>query len=76
MDDSPTVLPQDTVWTFNGDIIRENSYVVFSEDRLSLTLINLNTTDEGVYIVTVSNPAGSDSVNITLDIQGTCIATL
>ena len=71
-DDSPTVLPEDIIWTFDGVEIKESNSVLFSQDRFSLTVTNLSISDEGVYSVAVSNPAGYDSTSIVLDVQGNC----
>lgn len=70
--DHPTVLLQDTVWRFNNkEIIEDGVSYSFLNDKKSLTIHNLNLSHEGVYSVTASNPAGYNSTNIQLDVQGT-----
>ena len=70
-DANPPVLPEDIQWTFAGADLREDGeHVVFSADRLSVTITNLSLSDEGDYSLTARNPAGSDSASIIVDIQG------
>ena len=72
MDDSPLVLVESIRWTFNDVELVEDigGRITFSKNRLSLTITNLNLSDEGVYTLTATNPAGSSSENIFLDVQG------
>ena len=72
MDDSPLVLVESIRWTFNDVELVEDigGRITFSDNRLSLTITNLNLSDEGVYTLTATNPAGSSSENIFLDVQG------
>lgn len=73
-DDHPTVLLQDIVWTFNGKEIMEDGVLyTFFNDKKSLKINNLNVSHEGLYTVTASNPAGSDSASIQVDVQGITI---
>ena len=67
----PPVLPQDIQWMFAGVELQEDrEHVMFSSDRLSVTITNLSLSDEGVYSLTATNPAGSDSDTIIVDVQG------
>ena len=70
--DSPLVLVESIRWTFNDVELVEDigGRITFSDNRLSLTITNLNLSDEGVYTLTATNPAGSSSENIFLDVQG------
>ena len=43
---------------------------VFSEDRLNLTLSGLTSDFEGMYTLTATNEAGSDSAVVELVIEG------
>ena len=43
---------------------------VFSGDRLSLTLSGLSNDFEGIYTLTATNEAGSDSDDVDLVIEG------
>ena len=82
-DASPVVQPQNIQWTFtnvNGNsfdistnsttITFSNLTGVFSGDRLSLTLSNINNSFEGIYTITATNAAGSDSAVVELVIEG------
>ena len=67
----PPVLLQNIQWMFSGVELQEDGdHVVFSADRLSVTITNLSLSDEGVYRLMATNPAGSDSAIITVDVQG------
>ena len=68
---NPPVLPKDIQWMFAGSELQEDGkHVVFSADRLSVTITNLSLSDEGVYSLMATNPAGSDSATIMVDVQG------
>ena len=80
---SPEVLTENIQWTFrdvNGisfNILTDSTTTtfsnlmgVFSGDRLSLTLSGLNNDFEGMYTLTATNEAGSDSAVVELVIQG------
>ena len=82
-DASPVVQPQNIQWTFtdvNGNsfdiptnsttITFSNLMGVFSGDRLSLTLSSVNNSFEGIYTITATNAAGSDSAVVELVIEG------
>ena len=49
---------------------------VFSGDRLNLTLLGLNNDFEGIYTLTATNEAGSDSAVVDLVIEGQCCPSL
>ena len=70
--DHPPVTPDDIVWTFNGTKLNFNnsSRLTFSADRRSLTISRLNLSDEGFFTMTASNPAGSDTASIFVDVEG------
>ena len=71
--DLPPVLPTDIQWIFNEtDItkINDTARYSFSEDMLSLTINMLALSDEGVYTMIAFNPAGSDSDQILLNVEG------
>ena len=72
MGDSPLVLVESIRWTFKDIELVEDigGRIMFSENRLSLTITNLNLSDEGVYTLTATNPAGSSSESIFLDVEG------
>ena len=70
-DASPPVLLEDIQWSYDGAELREDEeHVLFSVDRLAVTITNLSLSDEGVYSLMATNPAGSDSATITMDVQG------
>lgn len=67
----PSILSNDTQWVFNeSESLEEGSGIIFSDDRLSLTLTNLSFTNEGNYTITITNPAGTDSASLFLDVEG------
>ena len=69
--DSPPVLLEDIQWSYDGVELQEDGeHVLFSVDRLAVTITNLSLSDEGVYSLMATNPAGSDSATITVDVQG------
>lgn len=70
--DSPKVLPMNIQWIFNGTeiAIQNETRYTFSEDRQSLTINMLRLSDEGIYRMIASNPAGSDSDEITVNVEG------
>ena len=68
--DTPLVTPSNIHWQFNGTDLVGGDTAVFSDDRFSVTLSNLSLSDEGFYIVTASNPAGSDMDSLFLDVEG------
>ncbi len=68
------VLPANITWVFDETTITDasDSRYSFSEDSLSLTIFGVLPKDEGVYVLTATNPGGSDSAFITLTVQGEC----
>lgn len=67
----PPLLPNDTQWIFNGiELLEEETNIIFSDDRLSLTLSNLTFANEGNYTIIITNPAGTDSATLFLDVEG------
>ena len=78
---SPDVLPAHTEWQFKAPnaavtAVLENTRYMFSESRRSLTITDLTHEDEGQYIVTVRNPAGSDTITVNLAIEGITIVAI
>ena len=76
-DASPDVRPPNIKWQFRFDDgsrgtvqINDSSHYQFSTNRRSLTINNLAHEDEGQYMITVSNEAGSDSLSVNLHIEG------
>ena len=82
-DASPEVQTENIQWTFrdlNGNSFDiqfdslsttySNLTAMFSGDRLSLTLSDLNNVFEGTYTMTATNEAGSDSAVVELVIEG------
>ena len=85
LDAYPEVQTENIQWTFsnlNGSSfdIPTNSVStnfsiltgVFSGHRLSLTLLGLTSDFEGMYTMTATNEAGSDSAVVELVIEGQC----
>ena len=83
LDASPVVQTVNIQWTFrdvNGNSFNiptdsttttfSNLTGVFSGDRLNLTLSGLNNDFEGMYTMTATNEAGSDSAVVELVIEG------
>ena len=56
----------------NDSIISNSSHYVFSADHLSLTVINLQHSDEGYYTVLVANKAGVNKSTVFLEVNGKC----
>ena len=70
-DASPPILLEDIQWSFDGAELQEDGeHLFFSVDRLAVTIVNLSLSDEGVYSLMATNPAGSDSATIRVDVQG------
>ena len=80
---SPEVQTESIQWTFtdvnmaNFDLPTisnvanfSNLTGLFSDDRLSLTFMNLTNTFEGTYTMTATNEAGSASASLILVIEG------
>ena len=67
----PPVLPNGIRWLFKGMELAPNERITFAFalNKVSLTINNLNVSDEGIYIITVSNPAGSSTGYIHVDVQ-------
>lgn len=71
---SPDVTPSQTIWSFDSNTLssEEDSRLIFSVDRRSLTIAELSHDDEGSYTLTATNPAGVHSATILLAIEGMC----
>ena len=69
-DASPPVLLEDIQWSYDrAELQEDGEHVLFSVDKLAVTITNLSLSDEGVYSLMATNPAGSDSATITMDVQ-------
>ena len=76
--DVPEVSPADTTWTFTSSrsgvevVLNESSdgRIRFSDDKLTLTINSVSLLDDGVYRVSATNPAGSDSDLTTVSVYG------
>ncbi len=74
--DQPPVVSKDIHWSFTragheATDIAGSVRQTFSLDKLTLTISDLNTGDEGTYTILASNQVGSSSATVFLDIQGT-----
>ena len=81
--DLPPITPADIEWRFapiGGSAITisssPDSHYIFSDDKLSLTIIVLSLDDEGVYELMGTTIAGSTSANISLDVQGSILFSM
>ncbi len=76
---SPSVRPNNIAWEYRSltssetRVVTADSRHSFSEDRKSLTISYLIHADEGNYTVTATNEAGCDTLQLTLNIEGTYI---
>lgn len=73
---SPVVQPMNIIWTYrnstNDDlVIMVGGQYSFSNNRQRLTINDLTHDNEGLYIVMATNEAGSHSVQLMLNIEGT-----
>ena len=75
---SPDVMPEDTEWIFESECfgqrdaitVSESEHYHFSQDRRSLTILNLTTNDAGNYTLRATNPAGVNSSVILVEMEG------
>ena len=71
-----TVRPENITWMFRNNsgfetvILQENTRYHFSANHQGLTLNNITHTDEGIYLMKVTNEVGSDNFSITLEVEG------
>ncbi len=76
---SPTVLLQNIEWHFNDSTVLNNGSQailvdqMFSTDLLSLTLTNIQHSNQGYYSMTATNEAGTNRSEIFLQVEGTYI---
>ena len=75
VDDFPKVQLQNIIWRFNNTVLNNltmpsDSRYSFSMDLLTLTISNLQHKDEGVYTVTATNEAGTNSTSINVEVEG------
>ncbi len=74
--DQPPVVSKHIHWSFTragheAMDIAGSVRQTFSLDKLTLTISDLNTGDEGTYTILASNQVGSSSATVFLDVQGT-----
>ena len=75
---APLVVPEDIIWRFtpiSGGDTRDletamDDRLVFSQNRRSLTIMNLTFDDDGEYIFQASNRIGNDSTTMRLIVYG------
>lgn len=63
-----------TQWTFNGQLL--NSTNRTKPGVYSISFVNLERNDTGLYEIFVSNAAGTSISNLTLDVQCESITTI
>ena len=79
---SPPVRAENIEWVFHSSsgsdavVLTEGARYHFSMNDQSLTISNVAHGDEGDYKMTAVNEAGSDSLTITLNVEGTSNALL
>ena len=80
----PPVRPQDLTWSFTSDgggadVLLDYQVNLprhsFSSGRLNLSIANLSVGDAGLYCLTATNLAGSNSSTILLTVFGQCTRT-
>ena len=73
---SPDVQPTNINWQFKSPLdqyygrINSSSRHFFSTNRRKLSITDLKHSDEGLYMITATNEAGSDVLVISLEIEG------
>ena len=75
VNDSPKVELRNILWKFNGAILNNlttpsDPRYSFSDDLMNLEIRGLQHMDEGVYTLTATNEAGTNSSSINLQIEG------
>ena len=73
--DSPPVPLGNIRWLFNNTPINNRSISLydqysFSSDLLTLTISNIQHSDEGNYTMVATNRAGTDSDTVFLEVEG------
>ena len=81
VDASPQVILDNIQWMFNDTVI--NNFTeplllehIFSPDLLSLTLTNVQHSDQGYYSLTATNEAGTNTASIFLEVEGNVLIFL
>ena len=80
-EDFPRVQISNIIWTFNGSVLNNLTNTLsdlrynFSDNLLNLQISLLQHRDEGVYTLTASNEAGTNSSSINLQIEGTVLCS-
>ena len=68
---APLVVPEGIAWMFGTSVINESdNRFQFSEDRLSLTISDLEFDDDGTYHFTATNVFGHDTKSLVLTVDG------
>ena len=75
VNDSPEVELQNIQWSFNGTVLNNvttpsDPRYSFSNDLMNLTIRSLQHMDEGLYTLTATNEAGTNSSSVNLQIEG------
>lgn len=74
----PLVMVDNIQWHFNYTTILNNGTMlsidnrVFTPDLLTLTLSNIQHSDQGVYSLTATNEAGTNTAEVFLEVEGNC----
>ena len=73
VDASPQVILDNIQWMFNDAVINNFTEHIFSPDLLSLTLTNVQHSDQGYYSLTATNEAGTNTTSVFLEVEGNVI---
>lgn len=66
----PDPAANDIAWTGPSGVIQNSSKQLFTGDARSMTISDLQRPDAGDYIVTVTNAAGVDSTQFSVEVYG------
>lgn len=66
----PVPTAKDIVWTGPSGVIKNGSKHALDADARSLIIKHLQSSDAGVYAVTVINAIGSDSTQFSVEVYG------
>ena len=73
VDASPQVILDNIQWMFNDAVINNFTEHIFFPDLLSLTLTNVQHSDQGYYSLTATNEAGTNTTSVFLEVEGNVI---